>query len=218
MAWTETRTAGQTAARLIREKILSGALAPGAGLNQSELAQEFGMSRIPIRDALRSLAAEGFVELRAHATASVTQLGVEELRELYDIRLALEPDLYVLALPHLHESMFAAMEATLDAMEADRDINAWLDGNNRFHELMYTASGRTRTVEFVNRIRRQTDRYTRIYFSLDHPVAEWEHRMILDAARRGQRKRLKGLVTAHLATGYDTMLTYLISQSEAEIG
>jgi len=205
MDMSETRTAGQAAARLIRDKIFTGELPSGAGLNQAELAREFGMSRIPIRDALQSLAAEGFVELRAHATASVTPLGIDDLRELYEIRTALEPHLCVLAIGNLDADRFDEMEATLDAMEADPDIPGWLRANNRFHQLIYGASGRNRTVDFINSIRRQTDRYTRIYYTLDREVAELEHRMILEAARRGQEKRLHGLVLAHLSAGYETI-------------
>ncbi len=87
------RTAGQAAAALIREKILSGELPPGAELNQNELASALGMSRIPIRDALRSLGGEGLIVLREHSTATVAPLSRDDLQELYDIRVAIEPRL-----------------------------------------------------------------------------------------------------------------------------
>ncbi len=203
------RTAGQAAEELIRERIISGELPPGAALNQEELAREFGMSRIPIRDALRSLASEGLVQLRAHATASVTPLSIADLQELYEIRIALEPMLSRLALPELTLDHFAAMAASLAEMKGADDTAVWLRANNSFHQQMYAAAGRPRSEEIIRRARQQTARYTRIYYELDFQVADLEHEMILAAARHGQADRLAALVTAHLSAGYETMLRYL---------
>ncbi len=115
------RTAGQQAAQLIRERILSGALAPGAPLNQKDLASALGMSRIPIRDALRTLASEGLIQMRAHATAVVSNLGVSDLRDLYELRLALEPALCRAAVHQLQSEDLSEMERWLDTMVTASD-------------------------------------------------------------------------------------------------
>ncbi|MDH4117404.1 MAG: GntR family transcriptional regulator [Acidimicrobiia bacterium] len=206
------RTAGQTAAQLLREQILSGALPPGATLNQNDLASAMGMSRIPIRDALRSLAAEGLVEMRAHATASVSPLSLDDLAELYDLRLALEPALCARALPDLTSADFAEMEETLEQLEAAEDSDEWLDLNNRFHEVLFRRSKRPRTIEIIKRARLATGRYTRIYHQFDLATVEVEHRLILEAARAGQDRRLAALITAHLSDGYETMIRYVAAQ------
>lgn len=205
------RTSGQVAAHLLRDRILSGELAPGSRLNQADLANEFGMSRIPIRDALRLLANEGLVALRAHATAVVTPMSADELRDLYEIRLALEPRLSSAALPQLTSEDIEEMERVLAAMGEAESAGAWLEGNNRFHEIMYASGTRKRSAEIVRRVRQQTDRYTRVHLGMNNEVGRIEHEMILEAAREGQGRRLEALIFAHLATALDIMLSYLNS-------
>ena len=209
MAREFPRTAGQTAAQQIRQQILSGALAPGATLNQNDLATAMGMSRIPVRDALRSLAAEGLVEMRAHATASVSPLSLDDLAELYELRLSLEPDLCARALPRLTSEDLDEAEAVLEALEQAPSADDWLVLNDRFHEVLYRGSGRPRTIEIIGLARQATARYTRVYHRFDQHTVEVEHRLILEAAKAGHARRLASLVAAHLSDGYETMLRYV---------
>src|SRR5574341_2129525 len=85
-----TGVTGGVVARL-RERILSNELGPGTRLNQADLAVELGVSRIPVRDALHQLAAEGLVLLRGRAGATVGELSIADLQELYELREAVEP-------------------------------------------------------------------------------------------------------------------------------
>jgi DNA-binding GntR family transcriptional regulator len=208
-------TSGQTATRILRDKILAGDLDPGTKLNQHHLAAELGMSRIPVRDALRSLASEGLVEVRAHTTAVVSQLSTRDLQELYELRIAIEPSLGRLAVPGLTERHLDEMEALLVILEATKDTNDWLALNNRFHETMYAAAARRRSLDMVRTIRRQTDRYTAVYVVLNHPVVDAEHRMIHEAAKSGQAVRLEALLTAHISGSYEQMLRYLSAEETA---
>lgn len=208
-------TSGQTATRILRDKILAGDLDPGTKLNQHHLAAELGMSRIPVRDALRSLASEGLVEVRAHTTAVVSQLSTRDLQELYELRIAIEPSLGRLAVPGLTERHLDEMEALLVNLEATKDTNDWLALNNRFHETMYAAADRRRSLDMVRTIRRQTDRYTAVYVVLNHPVVDAEHRMIHEAAKSGQAVRLEALLTAHISGSYEQMLRYLSAEETA---
>lgn len=209
MAERHPRTAGQQAAHLIRQRILSGALAPGATLNQNELATALGMSRIPVRDALRTLAAEGLVRMRAHSTASVAPLGLDDLQELYEIRLALEPVLCRAAVPHLGAEDLEEMERLLGVMEQAASSEEWLAANNRFHGALYRRAGRPRLREIVERARLATERYTRIYQRMAVTTVDSEHRLIYDAAATGQIRRLEALTIAHLSDGFETMYAYL---------
>lgn len=206
-------TAGQAATRVIRERIVSGELEAGTKLSQHELAADLGMSRIPVRDALRSLAGEGLVDLRARATAVVTPLTMEDLEELYDLRISLEPRLGRRAVPHLEENNYRELAEQLETMEATTEPGVWLELNNRFHETLYRAAGRPRSLDMIRVIRRQTDRYTAVYIELNHAQADTEHRMILDAARNGQTTRIEALLTAHISASYEQMLRYLASES-----
>ncbi len=210
------RTAGQSAARIIRQRILTGELAPGAMLNQNELAEEFGMSRIPIRDALRLLSAEGLVQLRAHATASVTPLSIHDLEELYELRLSLEPKLCGIAAPHLTAADIEELGQKLGALGATTDTDHWMALNNDFHEILYRRSNRPRTIQIIDRTREATIRYTRIYQQFSPETVEDDHRAIYEAAASGHGRRLESLVAAHLSDGYETMLTWVAQHQDLE--
>jgi len=209
MTPTSTKTAGQKATSVIRDWILAGDLEPGAKLSQHRLATELGMSRIPVRDALRSLAAEGLVTVTANTAAVVAELSPVDLQELYEIRISLEPRLGRLAIPNLTHDDFVAMEELLDRMTATEDTDDWLPLNNRFHEVMYTAADRSRSLGIIRVVRRQTDRYTAVYIELNHDVVDVEHRMILEAARQQNPMRLEALITAHISSSYEEMLRFL---------
>src|SRR5690606_27671540 len=112
------------------------------------------------------------------------------------------------------ELHFREMETLLDELEATRETPHWLALNNQFHETMYAAAERRRSLDMVRTIRRQTDRYTAIYVELNHPVADTEHRMIYEAARRGHSVRLEALLKAHISGSYEQMLRYLSEQEK----
>lgn len=211
------RTAGQMAAEEIRQRILSGDLAPGATLNQNELAELLGMSRIPIRDALQSLAAEGLVTLRAHSTATVTPLSLDDLEELYEIRLCIEPALSREALPNVRAKDIARMREILEEM-TDAEGSDLLVLNHRFHEALYTRARKPRSIEIIKRIRQATDRYVRIHLLFDLAKVHLEHEQILEAVEAQHPRRLEALVAAHLSDGYETMLQYLKGVQEAVSG
>lgn len=201
-------TAGQVATRQIREQILDGGLAPGSLLNQNDLATSLGMSRIPVRDALRTLAGEGLVVFRAHSTATVAPLSIDDLQELYELRLAIEPAVCREALPMLSQADLELMEERLEQLESASG-SEWLDLNRKFHEPLYLCSGKPRSIEIIDRIRRATDRYSRIYHRFDRARLQLEHRLIFEAASAGHPRRLEGLLAAHLSGGYETMLRYV---------
>ena len=206
---TTNETAGHDATRQIRQRIVSGELPPGVQLGQSQLAEELGVSRIPVRDALQQLAAEGLVTLRPNASATVAPLSITDLQELYELRDLLEPRLCGLAVPLLTSEDFAEMERELLRMEAAGNPVEWLDANNAFHAAIYERAPRPRMVELVDRIRQHTDRYSRIAHEFNEESARSEHLLILEAARNAEPARLVALVRAHIASGYETMLTIL---------
>jgi DNA-binding GntR family transcriptional regulator len=212
------RTAGQTAAQQIKERILSGALAPGTILNQMDLASALGMSRIPIRDALRTLAAEGLVEMEAHTPARVAPLSLDDLEELYELRLLIEPRLCRESLPELTSSDLQEMESILERMESCTDPDDWLGLNDAFHAVLFRRSKRARMIEIIRLTRQQTARYTRIYQGIDASMVHEEHRHIYEAARAGQGRRLESLIAAHLSDGYETMLRYVATQGVTHQG
>lgn len=196
----------------LRARIITGDLPGGTRLNQAELADELGVSRIPVRDALQALAAEGFVTLGGRAGATVTELSVADLQELYELREAVEPVAARLGTPNLGRAQLLRMQSHQADMETATDDLAWLEANTAFHGVLYERLGRPRMVRLVENLRRQTDRYLRLHLAVigntEHLHAE--HRRILDAASRGDAPAAEALTRAHLETSHEFILRYLL--------
>ncbi len=126
---------GATVAEL-RRRILSGAVAAGEALRQDALAREFGISRIPLREAFHQLAAEGLVTLHPHRGAVVTELSAADIAELFDLRAMLEPDLIRRAVPRLTATDFERAETILADYAAAigrGDLEAYGELNREYH-------------------------------------------------------------------------------------
>jgi DNA-binding GntR family transcriptional regulator len=211
---------GSAAARVagsLRERVSSGQLGPGTALSQAGVAQEYGVSRIPVRDALQQLAAEGLVELRG-STAVVTPLSIEDLQELYEMREAVEPVATRLAVPRVGRAGIARMSQQLAVMDDPAtDSGAWVEANAAFHAEVYTLAGRPRMIALVEQLRRLTDRY--VYFHLDvvgqAAHLQEEHRQILAAVRDGDAHAAAELTRTHLASSHAVVLDYLLAHDDA---
>jgi DNA-binding GntR family transcriptional regulator len=209
-------TSESAAARVagdLRERVSSGDLGPGAALSQAGIAQEYGVSRIPVRDALQQLAGEGLVDLRG-ATAVVTPLSIEDLQELYELREAVEPVATRLAVPGVGRAGIARMTQLLAVMDdPGTGPGTWVETNAAFHAEVYRLAGRPRMIALVEQLRRLTDRY--IYFHLDvvgqSAHLQEEHRQILDAVRAQDAAGAAELTRRHLASSHAVILDYLLA-------
>jgi DNA-binding GntR family transcriptional regulator len=204
-------------ASALRTEILHGDLAPGSKLAQVGLAERFGVSRIPVRDALQILTGEGLIQPLANATAVVTRMSVEELQELYDLREAIEPMTTRIALPNVGRADILYMRKQLALMTQSSDARTWLAANTEFHAAVYRRANRPRTIELIEQLRRQTDRY--IYLHLEAigqtEHLEAEHQEILAAVERGDGASTARLTRDHLAAAHDHILTYLLENPSA---
>src|SRR5690242_10296014 len=143
----------------LRTEILHADVAPGSKLAQVALAERFGVSRIPVRDALAILAGEGLVQPLSNATAIVTRMSIEELQELYDLRLLIEPRTTEIAVPNVGRADILNMRKQMAVMAAPTDARMWLAANTEFHAAVYRRASRPRTIELIEQLRRLTDRY-----------------------------------------------------------
>jgi DNA-binding GntR family transcriptional regulator len=190
----ERKTVAEAAAEELRMRILSGALQEGAQLRQEILAAELGVSRIPLREALRLLEGEGLVTIVPHRGAVVSVLSPDEIGELFDLRLLIEPDLIRRAVPHMGPDDLREAEATLAGYKAaleQRDVGAWGRLNTRFHLALYRPARRPRSFALAQTLLDQTDRYTRMQLLLTEGQlrAQQEHEGLLTACRRGEFER-----------------------------
>lgn len=217
----ERRTVSTDVAAALRERILDGTFAEGASLRQDALALQLGVSRIPIREALQQLAAEGLVTLVPHRGAVVSSLSLDDIRELFDLRALVEPDLLERAVPHMTATDLAKAEATLrtyeDSFDA-ADVVSWGDINRRFHMALYAPAGRRRSLALVESLLANTDRYTRLQLVLTDGVAraQREHRALFDLCRAGRTMAAAELLRSHIHHAAEDLLVFLDTHRHAK--
>ncbi len=197
-------------AHRIREAILKGYFKPGERLDQTELAELLGVSRSPVRDALRRLAAEGLVTMHPHRGAVVAELSPEELEEIYLIRRVLEGLAARLAVPHLDEEDLGALREILERMDETEDADEWIDLNYRFHHTLYRAANRPRLLSIIDTLRNTVAPYIRQYIATPEyrAKAQASHWRIYQACAAGDAEAAERETVAHLQTVADGVLLF----------
>jgi DNA-binding GntR family transcriptional regulator len=153
-------TIGDSLVAAMRAEILNGDLAPGTRLNQAQLAQRFGTSRIPMRDALARLEQDGLVEIDARRGARVRELSVEDVAEIYDMRQLLEPLAVRLSVESLTDESVRRLIYLSEAMDAaSAEPAAGRSARRAFYEELHALSGRARLAAAIMRLRDEVTRY-----------------------------------------------------------
>ncbi|ADN76605.1 transcriptional regulator, GntR family [Ferrimonas balearica DSM 9799] len=209
----KTRT--QVVVEVLREKILSGEIKAGEPLRQSALATELNVSRIPVREALLQLEAEGLVRFEAHKGATATELSVTQVDELFELRALIEPALLARSIPNLTAAQLSLAEDYLEQLEsafqAENAVNSWSELNTHYHLSLYAGADRPHTMEVVKGLNTNSDRYIRLQLLLAGgiPRAEQEHRQLLELCRakdiEGATALLRGHIE-HAAEGVKTLV------------
>ena len=204
---------GDVVTRQVREAILSGRLKPGTRLRQQEFARRFGISRIPVREALRRLESEGLVTLVPHSGARVARMDIGECTELYRLRELIEPMAIAESLPNLSDQQLAALRGLLSVIERSLDDPArWLGLDRRFHLESYAAAPMPRVLTMIERLWNQTQQYRRAYLATDHvgkvELANLEHRLILDALERRDPVGAASCLRSHLRRTAKTLMRH----------
>ncbi len=201
---------GYVADRL-REAILRGQLKPGQKLDQNELAELLNVSRSPVREALRTLAAEGLVEVYPHRGAVVAELSPEEFEEISIIRVVLEGMAARLAAPHIDDERIALLKDILAELDNTTDLDRWVELNRRFHNTIYQAVHRPRLLSFIENLRITMTPYIRQYIASEEHLnaARIGHRRILEACINRDENRAQEETERHLKDVYEEALKYL---------
>jgi DNA-binding GntR family transcriptional regulator len=191
-------------AESLRQRILRGEFREGDQLVQETIAKEYDVSRMPVREALRQLEAAGLVVLKMHKGAVVKSIPVDQIAELFDLRVLLESDLLRHSLGKISKSDLAAAEVILNQLELayhEQDVGKWGTLNWAFHRALYVPSGRVQTLALADAINVQTDRYIRLAMILTHSSAgaEIEHRELLNLCARGNVKSAVNFLKQHIS-------------------
>ena len=189
--------------RHLAEDIVRGRLAPGAPLEEVQLAKAFGVSRTPVREALRQLEAEGFARARPRRGAVVASIPPNQLAEMFYVMGELEAACIRLAAGELTPADLEALdelhEACRQAVEAG-DVEAYRVANDRFHDRLYLASRNGFLIELTQGVRRRVAPFRRAQFygagRLPRSFAEHEH--ILQALKRGDGETAAREMRAHI--------------------
>ena len=195
----------------LREAILSGELSGGFQLKQEELAAKFNVSMSALREALKTLEAEGLVKFFPNRGAIVSELSAEEAQEIFDIRLFLELGALELAIPNLTEQELAAAEAVMQKVDTEKDSKRWGELNWQFHEVLYRAAGRPKLLSMIQHLHNNVERYMRIYLSTLHhqEKSQAEHRLLLAACAEKDVKKAQKLLRKHMNDAQKNLGKYL---------
>ncbi|MER9434506.1 GntR family transcriptional regulator [Mesorhizobium sp. M0618] len=202
------RTVAEQVANVLREAIANGTIKAGTSLRQDELAEHFGFSRMPIRDALRQLEAEGIVSIHPTKGAHVARMDCAEISEIYALRELLESEALRLSVPSLAGAKLDEAEQVLDQIDAERNVGRWGALNRTFHLALYDACGNHRLLGLIEAHHNAADRYVRILLSnLDYRSrSQTEHRELLAACRRRDGDRAISILRQHLREGSETLV------------
>jgi DNA-binding GntR family transcriptional regulator len=203
-----------TAVEALRKRILAGDLAEGEALNQVMIAREYAISRIPLREAMRQLEAEGLLFFQPGKGAVVSALSLEEFNEVVELRARLEPELLVKAIPRSTADDFDEASGILEQFEIalkNGDIAMWGEFNWRFHSTLYAPSRSAVTMGIVERLHRLNQRYARMQISLTkwQQRAAREHRAILVSARRRDKQKATRLLKDHILVAGEALVRFL---------
>lgn len=188
----------------IRSAILGGRFAPGALLSQTDLAREFAVSRIPVRDALLGLAAEKLVEVIPGKGARVIRLPAPELAEVFDLRIMLECDLLRRAVPRADAAARAEAEYALRKSSLEAGRPGWHEGDWLFHRTLYLPAGRPRQLAMVEELRRICVLHAARYAALAAATAQWlqDHEAMARAYTEGRAGEAAAILAQHLQAAH----------------
>lgn len=150
-------------AEALRDAILNGRLPDGAVLKQAAIAEHLGVSRVPVREAMRELQAEGLVQAQAHHIAVVPSLSLRRIAELYEYRALIEAHMVERVVPELGKDEVKALKAKNKEMAGTTDHAKWLQLNAEFHDIMLSKGDDETGLELVRQLRTRAERYVRMW-------------------------------------------------------
>jgi DNA-binding GntR family transcriptional regulator len=186
----------------LRAQILSGAIQPGEWIRQEDVAEMFELSRLPVREALRMLAAEGLTEMHPNKGARVPKLSMREVDVVYRMRESLEPLALAESLPHLDDADVAQLRDIQRDIESNNDIQRFLELDREFHLSSYGGCVIEPLSSTVVRLWNTTQPYRRAFVALSGPGRAWvinaEHNLLIDAIERRDAVDAENVLRGHI--------------------
>jgi DNA-binding GntR family transcriptional regulator len=195
-------TAQQFVLGELRRAITTGRLRPGTPIRQDALAEELQVSRVPLREALKTLEGEGLVTYKPHKGYCVAMLSLDDLREVYRIRELLEEEAVRAAVARLTDDDLHRIEAAQEEVEraaAAGDVAAMATANRTFHMTLFDCAGMPRLARLIRTLWDTTDAYRSMYYgdAGNRERVVKEHRAALDALRRRSADEAVATLNVH---------------------
>lgn len=187
----------------LRQAILKGQLEPGERLMEIQLANRLGVSRTPIREAMRKLELEGLVVMVPRKGAEVASITEQDLFDVLEVRRSLECLAAGLACERMNGEILEELKKAMDefkSLAGSKDLAELTDSDIQFHEQIYHATGNKRLVQLLNNLREQMYRYRLEYLKDEttHQKLVEEHEKIYEALRTGNKKLAEEALTEHI--------------------
>lgn len=195
----------------LREAIRNGVLKPGERLMEIQLAEELGVSRTPVREAIRKLELEGYVVMMPRRGTYVANMSIRDINEIFEIRTALESLSNGLAAEHITDEELEHLQRLLVVIGGyikDGDIEKIVETDIEFHDLMYHAARNQRLVGIISNLRDQLTRFRTL--SMSYPgrleATLEEHKLIVEAIATGDKKAASKAAEKHMENSEKTLL------------
>ena len=206
------RTTQDMVADGLRQGILSGAFKSGQPLRQEQIAEDFGVSKSPVREALRQLAGEGLVTFSPHRGAVVSEISYEEAREITEIRISLESLALRLAVPNITEEDLEQVEEVFRLAASEEDISRYANLCWQFHEILCAFARRPRLQNMIESLHATYDLYVRVSsreVMRNKVRSQRQHREILDACRSKDANAAVKALEHNIWSAFDEILAHM---------
>ncbi len=195
----------------LREAIRNGVLKPGERIMEIQLAEELGVSRTPVREAIRKLELEGYVVMMPRRGTYVASMSIRDINEIFEIRTALESLSNGLAADHITDDELEHLQRLLVIIGSyikEGNIEKIVETDIEFHDLMYHAARNERLVGIISNLRDQLTRFRTLSMSYPGRLEETldEHRLIVEAIANGDRKAASKAAERHMENSEKTLL------------
>jgi DNA-binding GntR family transcriptional regulator len=202
----------------LRDKIVRGEIPEGEQLRQDAIAQEFQVSRIPVREALRQLEAEGLITIILHRGAVVSSLSPTDIKDIFEMRALLESEVLRASIPKLTEEHLHAAEEVLKRYEkslwTEEDISEWGRLNWEFHSALYAGADRPQFLSVIRTLNYQCERYIRLQLYLTRAMerAREEHRTLLNLCRERKTAEAVDLMGRHIRYAGESLHDFVLER------
>lgn len=186
-------------ARVLADRIIAGEILPGARLRQDHIAEEFGSSHVPVREAFRRLEAQGLAVSEPRRGVRVAAFDTSELREVAEMRAALEVLALRHAAPHLTSAVLDAAEEATRAGDESHEVRAWEEANRRFHRLIVEPCAMPRLLATIDDLHAASARFLFSAWQTGwERRTDHDHRAILAALRKGNTEAACATLARHV--------------------